>query len=194
MNLDIKNTLLEYDKIQEEINLFLEKVYYIEINKYDNEKNNILFLNKNKDVLLDSEFEYMGIYKAKTNKLHWAWSIPSINKKDSIYAKRIFDWAFDKIFIDFLKHRFLSPEITILNNYQLDINSAIISLITKKKFIFPFVLYNDEKLEDIFMKREYNNKNYREVKFIINFKEYQKILEENTNYTDIQFLYILDYN
>jgi len=186
----ITNSLLYYDEHLEKIHDFYEKIYYFKIiiNHDPNKKNQIIFMDKNNKSILESDYEYMGIYNGIDNIFKWAWSIPLLEEKMTILSRYVLKYAFslDPKNDIILRSELITSNIKLYNNYQLDIHSAISAYITKHPFIFPLIVFKDnESIEKCIIE---NDNNY----VLYDFKKYKEYAEKK-EHLQIRFYFILNY-
>ena len=183
----IKNALIEYDKNQPDIINFLNNVEYIKGIKNPDANTQYIFYNNKDEIILKSNIEQMGVYSCYNNILKWAWSDPYIT--NNLYSREILNYAFNlnnKHDI-FLKTELINSAISITNNFQLEIYTAILCFITKKKLIIPISIFDDKEINNqIFLKQD-----------DITIIQYRKLQENNITFLNnifkINFIYILDF-
>ena len=117
-------------------------------NKKDMEKNKILFFDKNSKKLLESEYEVIGIFYKKYNTWIWSWAIPGLSKNQVLTSRKLLDYALDidlnqdnnKQF-EYIKSELVTSRSKINSKLQLDIYLALVSYLSKKKFIYKQRFY-----------------------------------------------------
>jgi hypothetical protein len=136
----IKDALEFYDKNCEKYDDFFKKINYIKLVDNNNLTDEIVFYDKNKNVLLKSSYEPLGIYIPKQQLWKWAWSVPTWHKKYTFISRKILDYAFnlDQKKEYLLRSKLINSKIKIYNDLQLDIHIAISSYIGKQPLIFKF--------------------------------------------------------
>jgi len=149
----IKNSLEYYDNNQIKNNKFINKIKYIKTINNENVTDEIIFYDKNKKKIFKSRFELLAQYLPSKQIWKWAWSIPSMPKKDSLISRNIINYAFDLEETNKypLKEILINSNINIKNNNQLDINIALSSFLTKiplilKYYAIPNSNSNDNEL------------------------------------------------
>lgn len=176
----IKSSLEYYDTYQPKVIDILNDIYYIKIIDNGNITNEIIFYNKNKIEIFKSSYEILSAYIPQQKVWKWAWSLAVSEKKSNFVSRKILDYAFNLDYKKdfFLKSTLINSNITIINDLQLDIYTALSANISKKPFIFklyypPIILY---KTDD-------------------EFYPYRKIIEdpEKDNYM-VYYLFILDFD
>jgi len=175
----IKTAIEENDIYEFKILNFLKKIEYIKIHNNPNLTPRIKFFDSNKNLLLDSAFENVGIYKQKNNTWLWAWSMNSINNNQNFISRNILSYSFklkSDISSEFLlKSILLDSKYKINNNLQLDILLKLSSYLSKFHFILKLPVLPDINTNDY-----------------INYKKL--FIDENINQCDITYLFIIDYN
>ena len=139
---------LEYfDKNNHDLKNFVDKIDSNKTetikNKKDLEKNKILFFDKNSKKLLESEYEVIGIFYKKYNTWIWSWAIPSLSKNQILTSRKLLSYALDidlnqdnnKQF-EYIKSELVTSRSKINSKLQLDIYLALVSYLSKKKFIY----------------------------------------------------------
>lgn len=158
--MDNFNTLIPlaleyYDNNITFFNSFINKVKKTETisTEKDTEKNKIIFLDKNDKKILESDYEVAGIFYKKYNIWIWSWAIPVIQKNKTIIARKLLNYALDidlnnenNKHLKLIKSELITSRSKISSELQLDIYLALISYLSKKKFIYKrsFVLVDDE--------------------------------------------------
>jgi hypothetical protein len=178
----IKAAIEEYDNYEYKLLNFLKKIEYIKISNSINLTPRIKLFDSNKNLLLESAYENVGVYKQKNNTWIWAWSMNAINNNQNFISRNILLYSFklrSEIESEFLlKSILLDSKHLIKNKLQLEILLALSSYLSKFHFILkipylPDIIKNDNE--------EYiNYKNLFKDKNIIN--------------CDILYLFIIDYN
>jgi hypothetical protein len=195
--MDIINNALEYyDKCKIKYDKILSKIkYYKYISKNsDIEKSEIIFYDKNKEVIFKSPYEVVGNYYANESIWIWAWGILTYSKNRIYQSKKILLYGLD---IDcntenngqsendyqnlFLKFELTTPRFKINNYIQLDIHIAICAYITKNPIIIPQLYYQDT-----------NGTPSNDIHKFKNINIYN-IDNNNAKYYNLVFLFILDY-
>ena len=145
LNSLIPLSLEYYDKNKKEYNEFIkniDKIERIQTDK-DMEKNKIIFYNKKNKVLLESEYEIIGIFYKKFNAWIWSWAMPTLKKNEVMISRKLLNYALD---IDinreensqfrYIKTELITSRTRVTNKLQLDIYLALVSYLSKKKFIY----------------------------------------------------------
>jgi len=178
----IKTAMEEHDNYEIKILNFLKKIAYIKIDNNPNLTPRIKFFDSNKNLLLDSAFENVGVYKQKNKIWNWGWSINSINNNQNFISRNILSYSF-KLKSDIpseylLKSILLDSKHKINNKLQLEILLALSSYLSKFHFIFKVPILPNTVVNNA---EEYIN--YRNL-----------FTNKNFNDCDILYLFIIDYN
>jgi hypothetical protein len=176
----IKTAIEEHDIYEYKILNFFKKIEYFKINNDRNLTPRIKLFDSNKNLLLESSFENVGIFKQKNNIWQWGWSMNSINNNQNFISRNILSYSF-KLKSDIpseflLKSILLDSKHIIKNKLQLEILLAISSYLSKFHFILKLPYLPNVNFEE-----EY-----------INYK--QLFVDKNFNECDIYYLFIIDYN
>jgi len=176
----IKTAMEEHDNYEYKILNFIKKIEYFKIDNNPNLTPRIKFFDSNKNLLLDSAFENVGVYKQKNNIWQWGWSMNSINNNQNFISRNILSYSFKlktEIPSEYLlKAILLDSKHIIKNKLQLEILLAISSYLSKFHFILKLPY-----LPNINFHEEY-----------INYK--QLFTNKNFNECDILYFFIIDYN
>lgn len=176
----IKAAIEEHDIYEYKILNFKKKIHFIKIENNTNLTPKIKLFDSNKNLLLESAYEHVGIYKQKNNTWIWAWSMNAINNNQNFISRNILSYSFklrSEINSEFLlKSILLDSKHLIKNKLQLEILLALSSYLSKFHFILkipylPNTFVNPE---------EYIN--YRDL-----------FTDKNINNCDISYLFIIDY-
>ena len=176
----IKTAIEEHDLYEYKILNFLKKIEYFKIQNDRNLTPRIKLFDSNKNLLLESSFENVGIFKQKNNIWQWGWSMNSINNNQNFISRNILTYSFKlktEIPSEYLlKAILLESKHFIKNKLQLEILLAISSYLSKFHFILKLPI-----LPNINFEEEYIN--------------YTKLfVDKNFNECDILYLFIIDYN
>lgn len=176
----IKTAMEEHDIYEYKILNFFKKIEYFKIHNDRNLTPRIKLFDSNKNLLLESSFENVGIFKQKNNIWQWAWSMNSINNNQNFISRNILTYSFKlktEIPSEYLlKAILLESKHIIRNKLQLEILLAISSYLSKFHFILKLPI-----LPNVDFEEEY-----------INYK--QLFVDKNFNECDILYLFIIDYN
>ena len=178
----IKAAIEEHDIYEYKILNFLKKIEYIKIsNSLNNLTPRIKLFDSNKNLLFESAFENIGIFKQKNSIWQWGWSMNCINNNQNFISRNILLYSF-KLKSDipsefFLKSILLDSKHKIKNKLQLEILLALSSYLSKFHFILKLPFLPDTIV---------NNEEY------INYKNLFK--DKNFINCDILYLFIIDYD
>jgi len=132
----ISDALTFMDRNDEKYSKYLNDLYYAKIipNNNDNIQSKIILYDKNKQKIIESKYEIIGIYSNKTKIWIWAWSLPNYRKISLSIAKKILHYGLD---IDFEhpKLELITSSFHINDNIQLDIQIAIALYLSKMPFL-----------------------------------------------------------
>lgn len=138
----ISNALIDYDKNKEKINKILNLVSDINIiyTKEDNERNIIQFTDTNDNIILDSEFEILGIYYPEDSVWIWGWAIPEIIYPNNFLSHEIFNHAMKsgREYL-YIKSLLVNSRMIITDDVQIDINLALCTSIIKHYNVYKLV-------------------------------------------------------
>lgn len=180
MNPDIdlvKNALEQYDIHREKLDLLLHDATYIDFEQKESdlEKNVVNFYDKDKNKILSSRYENIGIYyyyDSNNRFWTWAWSVPVHEKKQVQTIKRVLNHGIDlPAFYGFLKTELTSSHFSIYSNVQLEMHCAVASYIAKVPYVFEYINHPIVELEKTYG----SEKNY--VKLIKNIGEIDSRIE-----------------
>jgi hypothetical protein len=177
----IKAAIEEHDIYEYKILNFLKKIHFIKIENNTNLTPKIKLYDFNKNLLLESAYENVGIYKQKNNTWIWAWSMNAINNNQNFISRNILSYSFklrSEINSEFLlKSILLDSKHLIKNKLQLEILLALSSYLSKFHFILkiPYLPNTAVNAEEYI--------NYRNL-----------FTDKNINNCDILYLFIIDYN
>ncbi|AYV84235.1 MAG: hypothetical protein Hyperionvirus20_13 [Hyperionvirus sp.] len=140
----IPDSLEYYDNNSEKYTDFFKRVKYVKFIDAlkDMEHNNIYMFDNNKNEILKSRYEILGVYNNKSKTWTWAWSIPRFRKNSTHIARKIVNYGMD---LDpesrFLKTELITSRFRITNPIQLDIHAAIASYLSKKYVVYKYISY-----------------------------------------------------
>lgn len=176
----IKTAIEEHDIYEYKIINFIKKIEYFKIDNKKNLTPRIKFFDSDKNLLLESGFENVGVFKQKNNTWQWGWSMNAINNNQNFISRNILLYSFklkSEIHSEFLlKSILIESRLKIKNKLQLEILLALSSYLSKFHFIFklPFLPFSYNIDEYINYKDLFNNKDF--------------------NDCEILYLFIIDYN
>jgi hypothetical protein len=134
----IKKSLEYYDSQNDKNKKYIENTKII----FSGEDNQISLIDKDENILLDCNYEILGLFDNQTNVWLWAWLLPFLNSNDTIISRKLLDYAlklepqsnsYDHYYI---KSQLLNSRITIEDSIELDIHLALSSYLIKDLFSF----------------------------------------------------------
>jgi hypothetical protein len=144
----IKEALDYYDSNQyklEDLNRKIKYIKFIESEK-DFEHNEIILYDIEANKLDKAKYEYIGTFDSSTSIWSWAWSIPTMRKKNTTILRKILNYGIElEPTNNFLKTELITSRFRVTNKIQLDIYSAIVSYLSKKPRVIKIRLYNNAK-------------------------------------------------
>jgi hypothetical protein len=152
LNPIIRNSLEYYDLNMIAIKKFSDKIEFINFKRNPNDiSDKIIFYNKDKKKILESNYEILSVFNNKNGSWKWAWAVSTFRKKQTFIVRKILDYAFtlnnNEDYI--IKSLLINSKINIQNNLQHDIIIALSSYLTKIPFIFKFYYAGAELTEEI---------------------------------------------
>lgn len=151
MNNLISDSLEYYDNNTEKYNDFFKRIKYIRFINTTNdlEHNKIVLYDNNRNEILQSRYELIGLYINKAQIWTWAWSIPRFRKNTTYIARKIINYGMD---LDpeslFLKTELITSRFRITNPIQLDIHAAISSYLSKQHIVYKYMSYITFKVDE----------------------------------------------
>lgn len=143
-NVFIPYALEYYDKNNEKYDVFFKKIHYYKIVKgsTDLEYSYFYLYDENKNEILKSRYENIGLYNNRSHTWAWAWSIPRFTKNTTTIARKIINYGMDlPNDSTFLKTELITSRFRITNPIQLDMHIAIASYLSKKPLVYRFNVY-----------------------------------------------------
>jgi len=140
----ISDSLEYYDNNTEKYTDFFKKVKYIEFIHAvkDMDHNVIRMYDTNKNEILKSRYEIIGVYNNKSKTWTWAWAIPRFRKNTTHIVRKIINYGMD---LDpesrFLKTELITSRFRITNPIQLDIHAAIASYLSRQYVVYKYISY-----------------------------------------------------
>lgn len=134
----IKKSLEYYDSQNDKNKKYIENTKII----FSGEDNKISLIDQDENILLDCNYEILGLFDNQTNVWLWSWLLPFLNSNDTIISRKLLDYAlklepqsnsYDHYYI---KSQLLNSRITIEDSIELDIHLALSSYLTKDLFSF----------------------------------------------------------
>ena len=182
--MDLVNKALEfYDNNRIKYDKLINKIKFIKIinnNSSDLEHLELVLFDNNKNEILTTRYEILGIYYSISKLWIWSWAVADLEKKTTNISKKLLNYAFDMVIKRndeeqiFLKTELVTSRFMIHDLIQLDVHIALSSYLSKMPLILPVVFLLGEKDT---MKKFYS---LDEIHLFENYKIY--------------FLFILDYD
>jgi len=163
----IKNALEYYDKNNNKYRDMILRCKYYSLEFYDSDmkRQKIIFYDKYKEKIFESDYEQIGLYNHISKTWTWAWSIPTLPKNEVYLSRRSLTYGLDIIpdkSTIFLKTELVTSRFRVLDKVQLDMHVSLASYLAKipfifKLYVFPkqheleegiFTIIDEEKLED----------------------------------------------
>lgn len=150
----LKEALEYYDSNQFKLEEIIKKIKYIKYkeSEKDFEHNEIILFDNNYNQIEKSKYEYIGTYDSTTSIWSWAWSIPTMKKKNTTILRKILNYGVElEPTNNFLKTELITSRFRVTNKIQLDIYSAIVSYLSKKPRVIKIKIFNNTRfvvLED----------------------------------------------
>ncbi|VVU94708.1 hypothetical protein CPAV1605_433 [seawater metagenome] len=141
----IPTSLEYYDKNNEKYSSFFNNITNSKTiqNNSDMERNRILFYGKDNEIILESQYEFIGFYYKKYNLWCWGWASPILKKNETFIIRKLLNYALE---IDltlkeneqfkFIKTVLINSRSRITDELQLDIHIALASYLSKKKMVY----------------------------------------------------------
>ena len=175
-NISLVTTALEYyDTNNETYNNAFKNVYYTKFIQAENdlEHNIIIYYDKNKNEILRSKYEIIGLYNSNSNTWTWAWAISSFKKNNTNIVRKI--WNYGAVLdptVKYLKTELVTSRFRVADPIQLDIHVSIASYLSKNPLIY---------------------KHYSHVHPKIDADGYLHVNTNNDDQYTIYFMFLLDY-
>jgi hypothetical protein len=162
----INLSLIYYDTQKEKYKKYYKKNITLYLESGNKNLNLPIFnLKKNDNILIEGNFNIIGIFEKDTNKFIWAWykivknNNNKIVKNNTFFVRQIINYILDYdidennlneeiLFYNQLKKLFLNPELSIEYQIELEIILAITLFITKSDMIYK--IYNKNNNTDQF--------------------------------------------
>ena len=144
---DIVSNSLEYlDKNVDNYKELISKIKYYSLEFFfgDLERHKIIFYDKNKKKIFNSDYEIIGLYNNFSRTWAWSWSISWFSKNEVYLARKILNYGLD-IVPDrntlFLKTALVTSRFRITDFVQLDLHVAIASYLGKQPLIYQLYVH-----------------------------------------------------
>jgi hypothetical protein len=140
----ISDSLEYYDSNSEKYSELFKKIKYVKfIDVIKDMDHNIMFMyDSNKNEIMKSRYEIIGVYNNKSRTWTWAWAIPRFRKNTTHIARKIINYGMD---LDpesrFLKTELITSRFRITNPIQLDIHAAIASYLSRQYVVYKYISY-----------------------------------------------------
>jgi len=138
----IPNALLTYDMNNKKYSNFFNKCKYVNFTPRDdpNRQRIVTFFDSNKEKILASKYEILGVENISTETWIWAWAYPNYNKSETTISRQLLNYGFDIYTTEdiYLKSELITSRFRISNPIQIDIHVAIASYLTKHPIIFTY--------------------------------------------------------
>jgi hypothetical protein len=137
----ITTALVEYDTTSPMIRYLLKQKYSVINTSSDTIRSRIMFYdNETDDLIIDTEFEIMGVFYDKLNIWGWSWSHPALLNSEYFLTKEILMYALTLgSELSYLKSILTTSRGVVKDRTQVDINIALGASIIKKPYIYPFI-------------------------------------------------------
>ena len=176
----VVNALEYYDMNNEKYShLYKNTAYYsLVYTNIDMGKNTILLYDNDKNLLIKSAYEIIGLYSNTTSVWAWAWAIPYFYKNSTYISKKIINYGID---LDpdqiTLKTELITSRFRISNPTQIDIHVAVTSYLSKNPVVFSFLLDEEESHKHYsgFIKIN-NNSNEKGIIYYLFLLDYEKYI------------------
>jgi len=142
----ISKALEDYDAYKPVSDKLTKKNNRVEVinSKEDTKRDIIKIFDKNNKLLVESEYEILGLYYPTTNIWTWGWAAPELKHPHNFLSHEIFNhvmsWDNEKLYI---KSMLINSRSSITDEIQIDINLAICTSIIKHYVIYPLVKTNE---------------------------------------------------
>ncbi len=115
-------------------------------------KDKITILDKDYNIILEANYEILGLFDNQTNIWLWSWLLPFMSSSETVISRKLLDYAlklepqsnsYDHFYI---KSQLLNSRITIEDAIELDIHLALSSYLIKDLFLFikPLKIFLNE--------------------------------------------------
>jgi hypothetical protein len=158
--MDIKVLLEQYDESNLKHKKILDKVNnyrfeFIEVSEND-KRDKIQFFDKNKNKIVEYEYEVIGSLNIKSKIFRWSWAISSLPKKNTKIMREIWNYCTsvnnDEIInIDKIKQEFIESRLYISHSYILDIHLAYCMYISKIPLICSLKIKDTDRIDFFYL-------------------------------------------
>ena len=131
------NALEYYDKNNETFSEFTKKVKYVEYEHTNNdlEKSVVILRDKDKNIILKSRYEFLGIYYPIKKIWIWGWALPFMQKKNIVLIKKLLDYGLGLNQGGYVKSQLITSRIIVNDSMLLDLNIALAAYLGKSPHI-----------------------------------------------------------
>jgi len=141
----VTNSLEYYDKNREKYDKMISTIKYYKIIrvKSDLDHSKIVFYDKNKEKILETRYEIIGLYNNTSRTWIWAWSVPYFEKNSTFISKKILNYGLDipsKPEYRFLKSELVTSRFRVSDQVQLDIHISVASYISKNPLVYSLII------------------------------------------------------
>lgn len=142
----VTDALIYYDNNSEKYKDYFKNVRYIKYVKSesDMDQNSINMYDDNKELIIKSRYEVIGLYNSDSSTWAWAWSIPYFRKNNTNIVRKILKYGteLDPQY-ESLKTELSTSRFKIADPIQLDIHVAIAAYIAKKPLVYQQYAYRN---------------------------------------------------
>ena len=138
----ITKSLLDYDEKQSVIKYLTKNSKTIDSVRKNSDtiRNNIKFYDDKKNLILETDYEVLGIYYDKLHVWSWGWSHTALSNAETYLSREVLNhslkWGSD---LSYLKSMLTSSRSIVRERAQLDIHLALGCNIIKQPYIYPYV-------------------------------------------------------
>lgn len=154
----ITTSLKYFDGLQENIKNYTKKFKYIKVThaKNDLEYNKMHFYDENKKLVIESDYEILGIYFIKPGLWVWSWAVPTNYFNLANTSRKILNYGLDMVpnIEDLLiRSELITSRFRITNSIQLDIHLALAVYLSKIPFLmqlnYPLIPTEDPDMVEL---------------------------------------------
>lgn len=139
----VMNAFDYFDTNKEKYEGLSKKFKYYRPEYYDNDvdQNYIHFFDKSQKEIFKSKYAIIGQYFISSKTWIWAWAVPKLSKKETIFARKILNYGFDLTSENItLKTALITSRFRITNLVQLEFYLALSSYLAKMPFVYGITL------------------------------------------------------
>lgn len=142
----IRNSLVELDETKGVIRYLLENTY-AKTTRTDRDTARTVFRfhdSGSDEFILETDVEILAVYYDKYGLWTWAWSMIGLYKSEYLLSRDALVYALGLgIDLAYIKAILTTSRGIISDTTQIDINLAIASAVTKKHYIYPYIITVD---------------------------------------------------